>query len=48
MSAENKVTNTSTNYNSLFLFVVDHLDSRGNYDGSPLPDNLMREYTDGA
>ncbi|MBR2181986.1 MAG: hypothetical protein IJ858_00945 [Acidaminococcaceae bacterium] len=50
MSSDNKVTNTNTNtnYNSLFLFVVDHLDSKGNYDGSPLPDNLMREYTYGA
>ena len=48
MSAENKITNTSTNYNCLFLLVVDHLDSKGNYDGSTLPDNLMREYTYGA
>ena len=43
-----KITNTSTNYNSLYLYVVEHLDSKGNYDGSPLPDNLMREYTYGA
>ena len=41
-------TNTTTNYNSLFLYVIDHLDKDGRYDGSPLPDNLMREYTYGA
>ena len=41
-------TNTTTNYNSLFLYVVDHLDKNGRYDASPLPDNLMREYTYGA
>ena len=41
-------TNTTTNYNSLFLYVIDHLDKDGCYDGSPLPDNLMREYTYGA
>ena len=43
-----KMTNTTTNYNSLYLYVVEHIDSKGNYDGSPLPDNLMREYTYGA
>ena len=44
----NTNTNTTTNYNSLFLYVVDHLDKNGRYDASPLPDNLMREYTYGA
>ena len=48
MFSDIKVANTSTNYNSLFLFVVDHIDSKGFYDASPLPDNLMREYTYGA
>lgn len=49
MSSDNKeLTNTTTNYNSLYLYVVEHIDSKGNYDGSPLPDNLMREYTYGA
>ena len=42
------ITNTSTNYKSLFLYVIDHLDKDGSYDGTPLPDNLMREYTYGA
>ena len=43
-----KMTNTTTNYNSLYLYVVEHIDSKGNYDGSPLPDNLMQEYTYGT
>lgn len=38
----------SANYKSLFLFVVEHLDKSGKYDGSPLPDNPMRGYAYGA
>ena len=48
MPKEIAKTNTTTNYNSLFLYVVEHIDSKGFYDGSPLPDNLLREYTYGA
>ena len=48
MSSDKKTSNTTVNYNSLFLYVIDHIDSKGNYDGSPLPDNLMREYTYGT
>lgn len=48
MSSEKTVTNTATNYKSLFLYVIDHLDKDGRYDASPLPDNLMREYSYGA
>ena len=49
MSSNNKeITNTTTDYQSLYLYVVEHIDSKGNYDASPLPDNLMREYTYGT
>ena len=48
MSSDKKISNTITNYNSLFLYVIEHIDSKGFYDASPLPDNLLREYTYGA
>ena len=48
MPKEIAKTNTAANYNSLFLFVIEHIDSKGFYDGSSLPDNLLREYTYGA
>ena len=48
MSSNKEITNTTTDYQSLYLYVVEHIDSKGNYDASPLPDNLMREYTYGT
>ncbi|MBQ8918890.1 MAG: hypothetical protein IJ056_02110 [Acidaminococcaceae bacterium] len=48
MSTAITMTHTASDYNSLFLYVIDHLNKDGHYDGSPLPDNLMREYTYGA
>ena len=37
MSSNNKeITNTTTDYQSLYLYVVEHIDSKGNYDASPL------------
>lgn len=33
---------------SLFLYIVDHLDKKGAYDGSPLPDDPSRPYSWGA
>ena len=48
MTSATTTPNTTANYNSLFLYVVDHLDRKGNYDASPLPDDPMREYSYGA
>jgi len=48
MTLTNSNKTANINYNSLFLYVIDHLDKKGRYDGSPLPDNLMREYSYGA
>ena len=48
MSTEITLSHNAPSNQSLFLYVVDHLDKNGRYDGSPLPDDLTRSYSYGA